>query len=167
MDLPTAFLLGLAGSFHCAGMCGPLAMALPLASKTGSRFILGRLAYNVGRIVTYCLLGLIFGVVGHTLSLAGLQRWLSITLGIVLVAGVFASKRLVLWRPVTSLVEQLKTHMSPLLRRRSFSATILLGLLNGLLPCGLVYVACAGASATGGVLSSVGYMAAFGVGTVP
>jgi len=167
MDLWTAFVLGLVGSLHCAGMCGPLALALPPSGSTTAGFFAGRVAYNLGRIVTYCGLGLIFGLLGQTLWLAGIQRWTSIALGVALLAGLFGSRRLALWRPVTALVEQLKSRMAALLRRRSLSALALLGLLNGLLPCGLVYVACAGATATGGILAGAQYMAAFGVGTVP
>src|ERR1035441_277600 len=81
MDLWTAFLLGLVGSLHCAGMCGPLALALPAAGNTTAGYLLGRVAYNTGRIITYCLLGIVFGLAGWTFLLAGLQRWTSIALG--------------------------------------------------------------------------------------
>ena len=167
IDLWTAFLLGLVGSLHCAGMCGPLALALPAAGNTMPGYVLGRVAYNTGRIVTYCLLGIVFGLAGWTFLLAGLQRWVSIALGVSLLLCLFASRRLSLSRPVTFAVNQLKSRMSVLLRRRSFAALAVLGLANGLLPCGLVYVACAGAAATGGTLAGASYMIAFGVGTVP
>ena len=167
MDLWTAFALGLIGSLHCAGMCGPLALALPASGMAPTRFVLGRFAYNGGRILTYCLLGVIFGVVGKTLFLAGVQRWVSIGLGLLLLAGLFASRRLALSRPIEALVGWLKAAMSGLLRRRSVLALGLLGLLNGLLPCGLVYAAGAGAMATSGVLAGVAYMAVFGAGTIP
>jgi sulfite exporter TauE/SafE len=163
----TALLLGLVGSLHCAGMCGPLALALPVGPGAAPGFVAGRLAYNLGRIVTYCVLGLVFGLVGRMLLLAGVQRWVSIALGLALLAGLFSSHRLALWRPVTGLVERLKFRMSVQLRHRSFKSLAILGLLNGLLPCGLVYVACAGATATGGLMAGVQYMAAFGLGTVP
>jgi uncharacterized protein len=166
-DLWTAFLLGLVGSLHCAGMCGPLALALPAAGDTTPTYVLGRVVYNAGRIITYCLLGIVIGLAGYTLLMAGLQRWVSIALGVALLVGLFASRRLALARPVTSVVNLLKSGMSRLLRRRSLAGLGLLGLLNGLLPCGLVYVACAGAAATGGVLAGATYMAAFGIGTVP
>jgi hypothetical protein len=65
------------------------------------------------------------------------------------------------------LVSRLKGAMAGLLRTRSLGALGILGALTGLLPCGLVYVACVGATATGGLLRGVEYMAAFGVGTVP
>jgi len=167
MDYWTAFVLGLVGSLHCAGMCGPLALALPAAATGSARFMLGRVAYNLGRITTYCALGIIFGFFGKTLLLAGVQRWVSISLGIVLIIGLFTSRKLALWKPVTLLVNQLKSRMSGLLRQRSLVSVGALGLLNGLLPCGLVYVAAAGATATGHVLNGAIYMAAFGAGTLP
>lgn len=167
MELWTAFILGLAGSVHCAGMCGPLALALPAPGDRPPGYVLGRLAYNLGRIVTYCLLGLVFGLLGQTFWLAGVQRWTSITLGLALLAGWFASRRLGLSAPVIGAVGRLKTGMGALLGRRSFAALAVLGLLNGLLPCGLVYVAGAAATTTGGILAGAQYMAAFGAGTVP
>jgi sulfite exporter TauE/SafE len=163
----TAFLLGLVGSLHCAGMCGPLALALPTAGRTGLSLLAGRAAYTLGRIGTYCALGVLFGLVGRTLLLAGIQRFVSIALGLLLVVGLFTSRKLSLWAPVIGLLQRLKAGMSGLLRQRSLGALATLGLLNGLLPCGLVYVACAGATATGGILSGVEYMAAFGLGTAP
>lgn len=167
MDYWTAFVLGLVGSLHCAGMCGPLALAVPGAGDPAARFALGRAAYNLGRITTYCALGLVFGLFGKTLLLAGIQRWVSVALGVALIVGLFASRKLALWKPVTALVNQLKSRMSSLLRQRSVLSVALLGLLNGLLPCGLVYVAAAGAAASGSIFSGALYMAAFGAGTLP
>jgi uncharacterized protein len=167
MDYWTAFILGLVGSAHCAGMCGPLALALPRAENKPAGFLMGRAAYNLGRIVTYCGLGALFGLAGQSLLFAGIQRSLSIILGLVLLSGMFFSKKMVLSRPVTSLVESLKARISTLLRCRSFGSLLLLGLLNGLLPCGLVYVACAGATATSNYAAGALYMVAFGAGTVP
>jgi len=167
MDYWTAFFLGLVGSLHCAGMCGPLALAVPGTALTSARFALGRIAYNLGRIVTYCVMGMIFGLFGKTLLLAGIQRSVSISLGVILIVGVFTSRKLALWRPVIWLVNQLKARMSGLLRQRSLASVGALGLLNGLLPCGLVYVAAAGATATGHMVSGAIYMAAFGAGTLP
>jgi sulfite exporter TauE/SafE len=167
MTLWTALLLGLVGSLHCAGMCGPLALALPAGSNSPAGFFAGRLAYNFGRIITYCLLGLVFGLLGRSLFLAGIQRWVSISLGLILLIGLFSSRRFSLWRPVNGIVETLKRRMACVLRQRSLTSLAVLGLLNGLLPCGLVYVACAGATASGAPGSGVQYMAAFGLGTFP
>ena len=167
MELGAAFLLGFAGSLHCAGMCGPLALALPPAGRSAAGFLAGRLAYNAGRILTYALLGLVFGLIGQAMLLAGVQRWVSLALGLALLIGLVASRGLIRWTPVTRLVNPLKSHMAVLLRQRSLVSLGVLGLFNGLLPCGLVYVACAGATATGHVGSGVAYLATFGLGTVP
>jgi hypothetical protein len=163
----TGLVLGLVGSLHCAGMCGPLALALPGTGRLTCGFVAGRLAYNLGRIVTYCLLGVLFGLLGRTLVLAGIQRWVSVVLGIILMVGLFSSRKLALLGPVSALINGLKARMGLLLVHRSFSSLLILGLLNGLLPCGLVYVACAGAVASGGLGSGIAYMAGFGLGTVP
>lgn len=162
-----ALVLGLVGSAHCAGMCGPLVLVLPSNQTGRARFLTGRIAYNGGRLVTYAAMGLLFGLAGKTLWLMGVQRWVSIGLGLVLLLGMFTSRKLAVWRPVTALVDKLKKSMTRLLRLPSATSLFVLGLLNGLLPCGLVYVAAAGAVATGGILAGSIYMAAFGVGTFP
>lgn len=166
MQLWTAFLLGFVGSAHCAGMCGPLALALP-GGGASSNFFAGRMLYNLGRIATYALMGAVFGMLGQGAVLAGLQRWVSLALGVVILVGLFISPRFANTVPMTRAVSWLKAALGNLLQRRALPAMFGMGLLNGLLPCGLVYVACAGATATGHVLSGVQYMAAFGLGTVP
>jgi sulfite exporter TauE/SafE len=167
MDLWTALVLGLVGSLHCAGMCGPLALALPAGPGGTASYVSGRVAYNAGRIATYCALGLVFGLLGKSLFMAGVQRWVSIALGVVLLAGLITSRRLGATNAVIGLVSRLKSGMSAMLRQRSTAALGVLGLLNGLLPCGLVYVAGAGALTTGDPVSGAAFMAAFGLGTVP
>src|SRR5688572_16541520 len=167
MELWTAFLLGLVGSAHCAGMCGPLALALPVTERTRVSFFLGRVAYNLGRLAAYSSLGVVFGLLGRTLLMAGLQRSLSITLGVLLIGGLLFSRKFALWRPVSLIVESVKRRMGALLHRGTFGSRAALGSLNGLLPCGLVYVAAAGATATGGMSSGATYMAVFGAGTLP
>jgi sulfite exporter TauE/SafE len=167
MQLWPAFLLGLVGSLHCAGMCGPLALALPATGDSRVSFTAGRLAYNAGRITTYCLLGALFGLVGMTFALAGLQRWASISAGAAILLGLLASARRTLNTPVSRAVARVRAGLGVLLHRRTMGSIYSLGVLNGFLPCGLVYVGCAGAVATGGFLPSMGYMAAFGLGTVP
>lgn len=167
MEWLPAFLLGLFGGLHCAGMCGPLALALPAGGGGPTRFVLGRLAYNAGRVFTYAVLGAGFGLAGRAFVLAGVQRWVSISLGVLVLAGGLMSKRLALAAPLVNFVGRLKHGMSALLQERSLAALGLLGLLNGLLPCGLVYVAGAGAATTSGPLAGAAFMAAFGLGTVP
>lgn len=167
MQLWTAFLLGFVGSAHCAGMCGPLALALPHWGRGQGSFLVGRLLYNFGRIITYAGMGAIFGLLGQGVAMAGLQRWVSLTLGVVILAGVVVAPRFANRVPVTRGVNWLKAALVTMLQRRAMPAMFGIGLLNGLLPCGLVYVACAAATATGEVLSGMRYMIAFGLGTVP
>lgn len=167
MELWTAFLLGFVGSAHCAGMCGPLALALPPTGNTRAMFLTGRVAYNLGRIVTYALLGALFGLLGHTFAIAGLQRWVSLVAGAVLLLGLLLSPRLVSGVPMARGVGWLKAALGSLLRRRALGSLFGIGLLNGLLPCGLVYAACAGATASGGFVTGIQYMVVFGLGTLP
>lgn len=176
MELWTAFALGLVGSLHCAGMCGPIAIALAHvgahpahgpAQNHGARFLVGRLAYNLGRVLTYGAMGTAFGLAGRAAWLAGAQRAVSIALGVALLAGLVLARPKVSGRFFGGLIGRLKAPMSGLLKRRSADALLLLGLLNGLLPCGLVYVAAAGAIATGDVFAGTCYMLVFGAGTAP
>lgn len=167
MDLGIAFLLGLLGSLHCAAMCGPLMLALPVPPGGSVQFVAGRLVYQLGRITTYGLLGVVAGLAGKSLLLAGFQRGLSIGLGLAILLGFLLAKKISLAAPVVQLVVRLKKAMGVQLQRRSFASLAILGSLNGLLPCGLVYVALAGAVSRGGLVAGVGYMAAFGLGTLP
>jgi sulfite exporter TauE/SafE len=163
----TAFMLGLAGSLHCAGMCGPLALALPATGRGYAGFLAGRLAYNLGRLTTYALLGVVFGLLGRSLALIGVQRWVSLGAGTLILAGLLLSRRVGTGTPMIRAVARLKSALGSLLQRRTVASLGLLGLLNGLLPCGLVYAACVGAAATGNLTSGVSYMVLFGLGTVP
>lgn len=167
MDFGIAFALGLLGSLHCAAMCGPLMLALPAPPGGLARFVAGRIIYQLGRVATYCLLGVVAGLVGKSIFLAGLQRSLSIGLGVAILLGFLISKKISLSAPVVQLVAVLKSAMSAQLQRRGFRSLALLGLLNGLLPCGLVYVAMAGAVARGTLRDAIFFMAWFGLGTVP
>ncbi|HXJ61482.1 MAG TPA: sulfite exporter TauE/SafE family protein [Verrucomicrobiae bacterium] len=167
MHLWTAFLLGCAGSLHCAAMCGPLMVALAKARPRTVRASTGRVVYHLGRIGAYSLLGLVLGQAGRVMTLAGFQNWLSIGLGIGLLAGLVVASKVSLATPVWRWVALLKGGLGGLLRRDALSAQALMGALNGLLPCGLVYVAGAGATATGHALSGAASMAMFGLGTLP
>jgi len=167
MGLWSAFLIGLVGSVHCAGMCGPLVLALPTTGNSRAAYLTGRAIYNLGRIASYCLLGAVFGLLGKSLALAGAQRWASLGAGIAILAALAASSRYGLGWPATKAVAWLKASFSSLLRKRSLPALFLLGILNGMLPCGLVYVAGTSAVALGGLTSAIVYMFAFGLGTLP
>jgi uncharacterized protein len=163
----TAFVLGLFGSLHCAVMCGPLVLAVTSARGPRLPFAATRLLYNAGRITTYCAIGALFGIVGKTLALAGLQRWLSLIAGGAMLLGLLLSSRAAFKSPVARLVIKLKTGFSHLLHQRTLGAQFALGAINGLLPCGLVYIAAAGAAATGHPLTGALHMAVFGLGTLP
>ncbi|NBR87488.1 MAG: sulfite exporter TauE/SafE family protein [Verrucomicrobia bacterium] len=167
MELWTAFLLGFVGSAHCAGMCGPLALALPVTENSQATFVLGRVLYNAGRMMTYGAMGGVFGGLGQGLAMAGLQRWVSIAAGVIILASLLVSSRFALGLPATTAVGWLKSGLGKLLATRSLRSVFLLGLLNGLLPCGLVYAACAGATASGNSLNGAACLLAFGLGTVP
>jgi len=167
MILWTSFLLGLVGSLHCAAMCGPLVLALPVNGKSRADFVVSRLVYNAGRLTSYLLLGVLFGLIGTTLALAGLQRWTSIAAGFAILAGLLMSSRFAIGRPLVRCVALIKSAFAGLLRRRSLSSMFLLGGANGLLPCGLVYVACAAATTAGSFGAAVGSMLLFGLGTLP
>ncbi len=167
MHLWTALLLGFLGSAHCAGMCGPLALALPSDGPSRATFIYGRVFYNLGRVTTYAALGAAFGLLGRTFALAGLQRWLSLLAGMVILISLLASPRLLVAAPMVRGVGWVKGRLGKLLQRRASSALFGIGILNGLLPCGLAYTACAAAATSGTISGGVEYMAAFGLGTLP
>lgn len=151
-------------------MCGPLALALPGGAQR-AQFLFGRLLYNAGRVCTYATLGFGCGLIGKTLALAGLQRWLSIFAGLVLVGWYVRSRRPGLFRALDGVVPRvlapLKTAIVKQLRERALPALFIVGLLNGLLPCGLVYLALAAATATGTARDGAFSMIVFGAGTIP
>lgn len=158
-----ALLLGFMGSFHCIGMCGPIALTLPVQHLSGFRKTAGILLYNAGRVIAYMCMGAIFGWLGKQFFLGGLQQWLSISLGILLLLAVFFQKRL----PQLPQLMFVKKILGQLLAKRQFSTLFSIGFFNGFLPCGLVYLGIAGALATGGILHGMLFMGAFGAGTLP
>lgn len=171
MELWTALTLGFVGSFHCVGMCGPIALALPGNGQVAPwRFAISRLSYNLGRITTYAALGLLFGLLGRGFALAGLQQGLSIVLGLAILVTVLmpsAFRSLSPTGPLGKLVRWLKGSLQEQFRKRGTFTTYLIGLLNGLLPCGLVYLAVAGALTQEVPWKGAVYMVAFGAGTLP
>lgn len=165
----TAFILGLAGSGHCIGMCGPIAALVPgQAGTTSSQKLWKAVSYNAGRISVYTLIGLVFGFFGKGLFIAGFQQFISVFFGVLLIVGVVFPLVLKRFKPNSFLftkVNQLKQLILPLLNKKSAGASYLIGALNALLPCGLVYVALAGAILLGAPLLAAQYMAVFGLGT--
>ena len=171
MILWSALLLGLAGSIHCVGMCGPIAMALPLTTREKTAVIIQSLLYNLGRITTYALLGCIFGLLGWGITLLGYQNILSIGMGVILILTalftISIEQKLLANTILTKLIGQLKNKLAKLLSVQNNGSAFRIGLLNGLLPCGLVYLALAGSITTGSYLMGTLYMTAFGFGSLP
>jgi hypothetical protein len=170
-EILAAFLVGLVGSLHCIGMCGPIAIALPVPDSSNLSFFTGRILYNLGRVVTYSFLGAILGLLGGRIALAGAQQIVSIILGVVIIIAVLLPqkyKNFFAQHPlIQKLAQPLKENIGVLFRKGTFSAMFLIGILNGFLPCGLVYVALAGAIASGDAISGAAVMILFGLGTVP
>lgn len=170
-EILTSFLIGLFGSFHCIGMCGPIAIALPIPNSKNLPFVTGRLLYNLGRVATYSFLGAIFGLLGSRFVISGFQQSVSITLGIAIVITVLIpikyKAKVSQHKIVQKITLPLKSGISDLFKRGTFSAMFLIGILNGFLPCGLVYVALAGAIASGDAISGTAIMFLFGLGTIP
>ena len=165
-----AFLMGLLGSFHCIGMCGPLALSLPLNNNSAWAKFSGSMMYNSGRIVTYSVFGLIFGIIGKSIALIGFQQILSIILGVFIIVFVILPKKITSFKQnnfVLNYFQILRTSLGKLFLKKNYSSLFSIGLLNGLLPCGLVYMAAAGAVATGDIINSIAFMAFFGLGTLP
>ncbi|MFZ4464632.1 MAG: sulfite exporter TauE/SafE family protein [Bacteroidales bacterium] len=169
--LYTAFTIGLVGSLHCIGMCGPIAIALPIGSKSYGNRITGTMLYNLGRILTYGILGALFGTIGKGLEMAGIQKWISILLGIIMIGWVvfpmIFKKGYSNFNFGGNLVHRLVFKLKKLFQIHSFANLFLIGFFNGFLPCGLVYVAVAGALNTHDTLTGILYMMIFGLGTLP
>ncbi|MFM8395653.1 MAG: sulfite exporter TauE/SafE family protein [Acidobacteriota bacterium] len=176
-ELTVMFGLGLVSSLHCVQMCGPLVISfsLPLANRGSAEQFLAHLAYHSGRIITYAILGGLAGLAGQSLrlvgDLAGIENLVTITSGgMMLIAGLLMLElipsqmlaRFDLVRHSTRLLKPLGRRISSPDPRRKF----LLGMLLGLLPCGLIYAALIKAISTVGIVSGALTMAAFGMGTV-
>lgn len=163
--------MGLIGSLHCLGMCGPLALSLPIRHERLSSKIGGALLYNLGRVTTYATAGLLLGAVGQTVSFAGAQQWLSVTLGVLILIYIVFPKDYAgnSWvaRYLNGAFLNLRYQLGRLFSSQKQGTLYVIGLLNGLLPCGMVYLALASAVATGNAGQGAVFMAFFGLGTLP
>ncbi|MBV6405900.1 MAG: sulfite exporter TauE/SafE family protein [Flavobacteriales bacterium] len=165
-----ALLLGLLGSAHCVAMCGPLHLAVAHGTPGRARAVRTTVLLNLGRVFTYVAIGALFGLFGRGLGLAGLQRAVTIALA-VLMAAVLLVPAVAdrMKRPLmpAAWMARLRTAVATRLRRGAPATVLVTGVLNGLLPCGLVYAAVAGALAQDGAWNGALFMAAFGLGTWP
>lgn len=165
-DQYLAFMIGLLGSMHCIGMCGPLAFAVPSLQKGAGWLMLDKTLYQAGRIISYCVLGLVIGLIGKQLWMAGMQHCVSIFTGLLIIMAAcsrifkfaFSTNTSVLLKPFNKLFGYAIKHKAN---------HLIIGMINGLLPCGFVYLALAGAVNMPGITGAVEYMFFFGLGTAP
>jgi sulfite exporter TauE/SafE len=164
------FIIGLTSNLHCIGMCGPIALAVPVKRHSMWSIFSGVLQYNFGRVITYSLLGILIGMIGISASTFGILQWLSIVTGLFLI--------LYAWRKwIGSRIEQslaipalnsfVSKNIGKLMRTDIPGKLLFLGGLNGLLPCGMVFLALGNALLAGSPVNSALAMAAFGIGTLP
>jgi len=167
----TALIFGLLGSFHCVGMCGPIAFMLPIDRKNPVKRVLQILSYHVGRLFTYGLIGLLFGVLGKSFNLFGFQQQLSILIGVLMILAILLPSKLVGRyngsQPAYKWIGKVKSALGTELKKKSMDSFFTIGFLNGFLPCGLVYMAVFGSIAMGGAWQGGLYMVFFGLGTIP
>jgi len=166
----TGFLLGFAGSAHCIGMCGPLVLALPANGSDKKRLILSRTIYHLSRSFSYAVMGFVLGFVGFGFALVGIQKYVSLIAGIVMLALVLIPSRyrsVFLHASIVKIPAALKAAMQKLMKSESLGSLTVLGFLNGFLPCGFVYIGLMGAVGMGSPTGSALFMFLFGLGTLP
>ena len=166
----SAFIMGLVGSLHCIGMCGPLALSLPVLHKNDLSSISGGLIYNSGRILSYTSMGLIFGSFGNLIIAAKWQSSLSIGLGIIILLYLLFPKKYFHFSTATTLGKPfmlLRQQLGKLFQSKKLSSLLFIGVLNGFLPCGLVYLALTSAIISASPVNGAMFMLFFGLGTFP
>jgi len=167
----SALILGLLGSFHCVGMCGPIAFMLPVDRSNSTRKVTQIAIYHLGRLLAYGLIGLFFGLVGKSLYIFGIQQQLSIAIGILMILVVITPAQTFnkynLSRPLYKIISKIKTSLGQALRKKTADTFLTIGFLNGFLPCGLVYMAVFASLAMQSTGQASLYMVLFGIGTIP
>lgn len=169
--LYSGFILGLISSLHCIGMCGPIAMMLPVDHQNEAKKVTQILTYHLGRLTAYATIGLIFGLLGRGFFLAGLQQNMSIFIGVAMIVVVLIPEKVFsrynFSKHVFKIISKIKSNLGSQFKNRSYKSLFTIGLLNGFLPCGMVYVALFGAIAMQSASFGVLYMLLFGLGTMP
>jgi len=169
--LVSALILGLLGSLHCVGMCGPIAFMLPVDRSNSFKKVSQIAIYHFGRLLAYSIIGLVFGLVGKSLYIFGIQQQLSIIIGVLMIIVVLLPYKTFsnynLSKPLYKLISKVKTSLGKALKKKTADTFLTIGFLNGFLPCGLVYMAVFGSIATGSLLNGSLYMVLFGIGTIP
>ncbi len=169
--LYSALFFGLFSSLHCIGMCGPIAMMLPVDKNNSAKKVIQIMIYHMGRLTSYASLGLIFGILGKGFYMAGIQQQLSIVVGLLMIIIAIVPERVFMKynfsKPVYKLISKVKTSLGSQFKRKTPDALFTIGVLNGFLPCGLVYAALFGAIAMSSLTLSISYMLLYGLGTIP
>lgn len=169
--LLSAIILGLMGSLHCVGMCGPIAFMLPVDRSNNFKKFSQIFIYHFGRLLAYGLIGLVFGLLGKGLYLFGIQQKLSITIGVLMIIVVLLPYRTFakynFSKPIYKVIAIVKSNLGSALKKKTPDTFLTIGFLNGFLPCGLVYMALFGAIAMGNATEGGLYMVLFGMGTIP
>ena len=169
--LYSAFIFGLISRFHCVGMCGPIAMMLPVDRNNEAKKVTQIITYHIGKLTAYGILGLIFGLLGRSFYLAGMQQQLSIIVGVLMIVVALVPEKIFakynFSKPVYKIISKVKSSLGQQFKNKSYKSLFTIGLLNGFLPCGMVYVAIFGAIAMQSVSLGVLYMLLFGIGTIP
>jgi sulfite exporter TauE/SafE len=169
--LYTAFIFGLLSSFHCIGMCGPIALMLPVERNNPAKKVSQIITYHIGRLTAYGCIGLLFGLLGKGFFMAGIQQQLSIFIGVAMILVILIPERKLAQfnfsKPIYKLISNIKQKLGSHFKNKSYKSLFIIGLLNGFLPCGMVYVALFGAIAMQSASFGVLYMLFFGLGTIP
>ena len=169
--LVSAFILGLLGSFHCVGMCGPIAFMLPVDRSSTFKKITQIAIYHFGRLLAYSIIGLVFGLIGKSLYIFGFQQQLSIIIGVLMILVVLIPQQTFnkynFSKPIYRLISKVKSALGSAMKKKTMDTFLTIGFLNGFLPCGLVYMALFAAIAGGNAINGILYMAVFGLGTIP
>lgn len=169
--LYSAFILGLISSLHCVGMCGPIAMMLPVDHQNKAKKAIQILTYHLGRLTAYSAIGLIFGLLGRGFFLAGMQQNMSIFIGVLMIVIVLVPEKIFskynFSKPVYKVIANIKSSLGSQFKKKSYKSLFTIGLLNGFLPCGMVYVALFGAIAMQSASLGIVYMLLYGLGTLP
>jgi len=169
--LGSALIMGLVGNLHCVGMCGPIALAVPFKSENKFSRLLSILVYNLGRVIVYASFGVVFGFLGKGVEIIGLQQYLSVIIGVLIILAVFLpllfKKINLINSSLFSWVGSLKSAFRSRFGKKTYRSLFVMGMLNGFLPCGLVYMAAAGSVISGTWYFGALYMTLFGIGTLP
>lgn len=167
----SALIFGLLGSFHCVGMCGPIAFMLPVDRSNSFRKVSQILIYHFGRLLAYSIIGLFFGLIGKSLYIFGLQQQLSIAIGAIMILVVLIPvqtfNKYNFSKPIYRLISKVKSALGSALKKKTPDTFLTIGFLNGFLPCGLVYMAVFASITMQNAVQGSLYMALFGLGTIP